>query len=78
PMFKALKACPDAVVIKPDFAKYVFESDRILGALGRLTPLIQPLSLDEAWVDRSGTERRNGGPPAFQLIRFQKQIEEET
>lgn len=78
PMFKALKACPDAVVIKPDFAKYVFESDRILGALGRLTPLIQPLSLDEAWVDLSGTERLNGGPAAFQLIRFQKQIEQET
>ncbi|ALJ10144.1 DNA polymerase IV [Brevundimonas sp. DS20] len=78
PMFKALKACPEAVVIKPDFAKYVFESDRILGALGRLTPLIQPLSLDEAWVDLSGTERLNGGPAAFQLIRFQKQIEQET
>ena len=78
PMFKALKACPEAVVIKPDFAKYVFESERILGALGRLTPLIQPLSLDEAWVDLSGTERLNGGPPAFQLIRFQKAIEEET
>jgi len=78
PMFKALKACPDAVVIKPDFTKYVFESKRILGALGDLTPLIQPLSLDEAWVDLSGTERLNGGPPAYQLIRFQKQIEDET
>ncbi|MBM9539104.1 DNA polymerase IV, partial [Desulfobulbus alkaliphilus] len=78
PMFKALKACPEAVVIRPDFTKYVFESQRILGALGQLTPLIQPLSLDEAWVDLSGTERLNGGPPALQLIRFQKQIEEET
>ena len=78
PMFKALKACPDAVVIKPDFSKYTFESKRILGALGRLTPLIQPLSLDEAWVDLSGTERLNGGPPAVQLIRFQKAVEEET
>ena len=78
PMFKALKACPDAVVIKPDFGKYKFESGRILGALAELTPLIQPLSLDEAWVDLSGTERLNGGPPALQLIRFQKRIEEET
>jgi len=77
PMFKALKACPDAVVIKPDFSKYTFESKRILGALSQLTPLIQPLSLDEAWVDLSGTERLNGGPPAFQLIRFQRQIEQE-
>src|SRR5690606_9225438 len=78
PMFKALKACPEAVVIKPDFTKYKHESSRILGALGTLTPLIQPLSLDEAWADLSGTERLNGGPPAFQLIRLQKQIEDET
>lgn len=78
PMFKALKACPDAVVIKPDFAKYVAESKRILGALAELTPLIQTLSLDEAWVDLSGTERLNGGPPALQLVRVQNWIERET
>ena len=78
PMFKALKACPDAVVIKPDFRKYVAESERIFGAVGKLTPLVQTLSLDEAWIDLSGTERLNGGPPAFQLIRLQKWIEEET
>ncbi len=78
PMFKALKACPDAVVIKPDFAKYVVESRRILGALAELTPLVQTLSLDEAWVDLAGTERLNGGPPALQLIRLQKRIESET
>jgi len=78
PMFKALKACPDAVVIKPNFAKYKHESERILGALAQLTPLIQPLSLDEAWVDLSGTERLNGGPPALQLARAQKWIEEEV
>jgi nucleotidyltransferase/DNA polymerase involved in DNA repair len=45
---------------------------------GGLSPLVQTLSLDEAWVDLSGTERLNGGPAAFQLIRFQKQIEQET
>jgi DNA polymerase-4 len=77
PMFKALKACPDAVVIKPDFAKYTAESRRILGALGELTPLVQPLSLDEAWADLSGTERLNGGPPALQLVRLQRRIETE-
>ena len=53
PMFKALKACPEAVVIKPDFAKYRTESKRILGFAAELTPLIQPLSLDEAWMDLS-------------------------
>lgn len=77
PMFKALKACPDAVVLKPDFAKYSAESRRILGALGELTPLVQPLSLDEAWADLSGTERLNGGPPALQLVRLQQRIERE-
>lgn len=78
PMFKALKACPDAVVLKPDFAKYTTESRRILGALGELTPLVQPLSLDEAWADLSGTERLNGGPPALQLVRLQRRIETEV
>ena len=46
PMFKALKACPDAVVIKPDFAKYKAASAAIFGAVERLTPLVQTLSLD--------------------------------
>ena len=78
PMFKALKACPEAVVIKPDFTQIRRRSERIFGAVGELTPLVQTLSLDEAWIDLSGTERLNGGPPALQLIRLQKQIEDET
>lgn len=78
PMFKALKACPEAVVIKPDFRKYVAASEAIFGAVGRLTPLVQTLSLDEAWIDLAGTERLNGGSPAFQLIRLQRQIEADT
>ena len=78
PMFKALKACPEAVVIKPDFRKYIAASEAIFGAVGKLTPLVQTLSLDEAWIDLTGTERLNGGPAAFQLIRLQQQIEVET
>ena len=77
PMFKALQACPEAVVIRPDFSKYVAVSQQIFGAVEKLTPLVQTLSLDEAWIDLSGTERLNGGPPAFQLIRLQKWIEDE-
>src|SRR5207248_3028116 len=46
PMFKALKACPDAVVIRPDFAKYVAVGRQIRGMMARLTPLLQPLSID--------------------------------
>ena len=76
PMFKALKACPDAIVLPPDFTKYRRESARIFGAVQGLTPLVQTLSLDEAWIDLSGTERLNGGPPAFQLLRLQKWIED--
>ncbi|GAA0869315.1 DNA polymerase IV [Brevundimonas basaltis] len=78
PMYKALKACPDAVVIKPDFAKYKTASAQIFGAVRELTPLVQTLSLDEAWIDLAGTERLNGGPPAFQLIRLQQRIEAEV
>ena len=78
PMFKALKACPEAVVIKPDFTKYRFESRRILGLAGELTPLIQNLSLDEAWMDLSGTERLHGAPPAVTLAKLQARIEAET
>jgi DNA polymerase-4 len=78
PMFKALKACPQAIVIKPDFAKYRAESKRILGMAAELTPLIQNLSLDEAWMDLSGTERLHGAPPALTLARLQKRIEDET
>jgi DNA polymerase-4 len=78
PMFQALKACPEAVVIKPDFAKYRAESQRILGLAAELTPLIQNLSLDEAWLDLSGTERLHGAPPAVTLARLQARIEAQT
>ena len=78
PMFKALKLCPEAVVIKPDFAKYRAASKTILGMAGDLTPLIQNLSLDEAWMDLSGTERLHGSPPAITLAKLQARIEAET
>lgn len=78
PMFKALAACPQAVVIKPDFAKYKAESKVIMGMLAELTPLVQPLSLDEAWMDLSGTERLHGAPAALTLARLQARIEAET
>ncbi len=77
PMFKALKLCPDAVVIKPDFAKYKEASRRIHEKLDKLTPLIQPLSLDEAWIDLTGTERLHGATPAAMLAKLQAQIESE-
>ena len=78
PMFKALRACPQAVVIKPDFTKYKAASKQILGFVAELTPLIQPLSLDEAWMDLSGTERLHGAAPAAILARLQARIEAEV
>lgn len=78
PMFQAIRACPEAVVIAPDFARYRRESRRIMAMLGELTPLVQPLALDEAWLDLSGTERLHGSSPAVTLVRLQQKIEAET
>lgn len=78
PMFKARKLCPEAVIIRPDFVKYRTESRRIFEKVRRLTPLVQGLSLDEAWMDLSGTERLHGAPPALTLARLQAEIEQEV
>ena len=77
PMFKALKACPDAVVIRPDFAKYVAVSRTLRALMSRLSPLLQPLSIDEADIDLSGTEALHGAPPAIMLARFAREVEAE-
>jgi DNA polymerase-4 len=77
PMFQALKLCPQATVIRPEFSKYVAESRKIMERLQALTPLVQPLSLDEAWLDLAGSERLHGGAPALTLARVQAQIERE-
>lgn len=75
PMFKALKACPDAIVIKPDFAKYVAASRQIRALMNDLTPLVQPLSIDEAVVDLAGTAALHGASPAAVLARFANAVE---
>jgi DNA polymerase-4 len=75
PMFKARVLCPDAVILPPDFPRYRAEGRRIFERLRRLSPLVQPLSLDEAWIDLSGTERLHGAPPALILARVQSEIE---
>ncbi|WP_424812650.1 DNA polymerase IV [Roseococcus sp. YIM B11640] len=78
PMFKALAACPDAVVIKPDMAKYVTEGRRIRAMMEALTPLVAPLSIDEAVLDLSGTEALHKAPPAAVLARFARDVEREV
>lgn len=75
PMFKALKLCPQAVVIAPNMAKYVAVGRQVREAMLKLTPLVQPLSIDEAFMDLGGTEALHGGTPAQTLIALQNRIE---
>src|SRR5882762_213339 len=75
PMFKALKACPHATVIKPDMAKYVKVGRQVRGLMLELTPQVEPLSIDEAFMDLTGTERLHGMSPAHSLARFAKRVE---
>lgn len=62
PMFKALQACPEAVVIKPDMEKYVRVGREVRQMMEALTPLVEPLSIDEAFLDLGGTETLHGKP----------------
>lgn len=78
PMFKALKACPNAVVIKPSMNKYAEAGRAIREMMRDLTPMVEPLSIDEAFMDLSGTERLHGAPPAMMLARLQRQIANEV
>ncbi len=78
PMFKALKACPDAVVVRPDFAKYVEAARRIRAMMQRLTPLVEPMSIDEAVLDLSGTEALHRAPSAVVLAAFARDVEREV
>ncbi len=77
PMFKALKLCPKAVVIKPRMAKYVEEGRRVRALMLDLTPMVEPLSLDEAYLDLSGTEKLHGQSPAKTMAALAKRIESE-
>lgn len=77
PMFQALKLCPDAVVIKPRMTAYVEASRQIRAMMEELTPAIQSLSLDEAFLDLAGTARLHGAPPAVMLARLIKRMKDE-
>ena len=75
PMFKALELCPSAAVIRPDMAKYVRVGREVRHAMQALTPLVEPLSIDEAFLDLSGTQRVHGMIPAKVLARFAREVE---
>src|SRR5690606_33850748 len=75
PMFKALKLCPEAVVIKPDMAKYAAVGREVRTMMEALTPLVEPLSIDEAFMDLTGTATLHRGAPAKTLARLAREIE---
>lgn len=75
PMFEALRLCPHAVVVRPAMDKYVEVGRAVRGAMRALTPLVEPLSIDEAFLDLSGTERVHGASPAKTLARFAAELE---
>ncbi|MEZ5868908.1 MAG: DNA polymerase IV [Defluviimonas denitrificans] len=77
PMFQALRLCPEAVVIKPRGSHYAAVSRQIRALMDAMTPVVEPLSLDEAFLDLTGTERLHKAPPAVLLARLLKRMEEE-
>ena len=77
PMYKATKLCPDAVIIHPDMKKYAQVGYEIRAMMSALTPLVEPLSIDEAFMDLRGTEKLHGGTPAQSLVRLAKRIEKQ-
>ncbi len=78
PMFQALKLCPEAVVVRPRMDAYVEASRAIRALMDELTPVVEPLSLDEAFMDLTGTARLHGAPPAVMLARLIKRMKDEV
>ncbi len=78
PMFQALKLCPEAVVVRPRMSAYVEASRAIRAMMDELTPSVEPLSLDEAFMDLTGTEKLHGAPPAVMLARLTKRMKDEV
>jgi DNA polymerase IV len=77
PMFKARKLCPDAVIMPPNMAKYQKAGRDVRALMLELTPLVEPLSIDEAFLDLSGTARLHKSSPAESLGRLALKIERE-
>lgn len=75
PMFQALKLCPDATVVKPSRGKYSEAAAIVREKMEALTPLVQPVSIDEAYLDLTGTATIHKGPPAVSLARLAADIE---
>ena len=77
PMFKALRLCPHAAVIPPDMAKYSAVGRQVRELMREATPLVEPISIDEAFLDLTGTERAHHASPAVTLARLARRIEQQ-
>ncbi|WP_107496630.1 DNA polymerase IV [Thalassobius sp. I31.1] len=77
PAFQARKLCPDGVFLPPRMEAYATVSRQVRTMMDELTPKVEPLSLDEAFMDLSGTERLHGVPPAVMLARLVKRMKDE-
>ncbi len=77
PMFQALRLCPEATVVRPRFEVYAAISRQIRALMEELTPAVEPLSLDEAFLDLGGTHRLHGAPPAVMLARLVRRMQDE-
>jgi DNA polymerase-4 len=77
PMFEARKLCPQATIVRPNMEKYAEVSRQVRKLMLDLTPQVEPLSIDEAFMDLAGTERLHGMSAAKALARFAGQVERE-
>jgi DNA polymerase-4 len=77
PMYEAKQRCPFAAVVRPDMEKYACVGRQVRELMGDLTPLVEPVSIDEAFMDLSGTERLHGVIPAKSLAGFAERVERE-
>ena len=77
PMFEARRLCPQATIVPPNMAKYAGVARQVREIMFALTPMVEPVSIDEAFMDLSGTERLHGMSAAKSLARFAQTVERE-
>jgi len=75
PMFEARRLCPHASIVRPDMEKYARVGRQVRELMFKLTSLVEPVSIDEAFMDLSGTARLHGMSPAKALAGFAGEVE---
>lgn len=77
PMFEAKRLCPHAAVVRPNMDKYAGVSRQVRALMLDLTPQVEAISIDEAFMDLAGTQRLHGMSAAKALARFSARVEKE-